>query len=122
MEAQSHSLPTDGPEFSAGDTVKVFQRIREGEKERLQVFEGLVIARHGKIGLSATFTVRRIASGIGVERIFPLHSPLIAKIEVVKPGRVRHAKLYYVRGRRDNQPRFRAARVSTVGRAIKSRG
>lgn len=105
------ALKTDVPDFSAGDTVKVYQRIKERdgekEKERIQVFEGLVIARHGKIGISSTFIVRKVASGVGVERIFPLHSPSIAKIEVTRPGSASRSKLYYVRGRGDNQPRFR---------------
>ena len=86
-------MKTDIPEFRAGDTVKVHVRIKEGEKERIQVFEGLVIYRHGKEGISATFTVRKMSSGVGVEKIFPLHSPMIAKIEVVRLGKVRRAKL-----------------------------
>lgn len=95
------------PEFRTGNTVKVHQRIKEGGKERVQVFEGLVIARKGGIGVNATFTVRKIASGVGVERIYPIHSPNIVKLEVVKPTAVRRAKIYYVRGRRDNAPRSR---------------
>ncbi|MDB4939794.1 MAG: ribosomal protein [Candidatus Doudnabacteria bacterium] len=98
---------TDLPAFKVGDTVKVHQKIKEGEKERLQIFEGLVIARKGGTGANATFMVRKIASGVGVERIYPLHSPNIAKLEVVKGGDVSRAKLYYVRGRQDNQPRLR---------------
>ena len=90
-------MKTDIPEFRAGDTVKVHVRIKEGEKERIQVFEGLVIYRHGKGGISATFTVRKMSSGVGVEKIFPLHSPMIAKIEVVRLGKVRRAKLSYIR-------------------------
>lgn len=93
--------------FRPGDTVKVHQRISEGGKERVQIFEGLVIARKGGIGVNATFMVRKIASGVGVERIYPLHSPNIVKLEVVKAGKVRHAKLYYVRKRQDNAPRMR---------------
>lgn len=103
-------LKTELPQFSAGDTVKVFQSIREGDKERVQVFEGLVLGRHGGSGINATFTVRRITSGVGVERIYPLHSPNIVKIEVVKKTRVRKSQLSYVRGRSDNQPRFRKER------------
>jgi large subunit ribosomal protein L19 len=98
------------PQFSAGDTVKVFQSIREGDKTRVQIFEGLVIGRHGGNGINATFTVRKIASGVGVERIYPLHSPNIVKIEVVKRARVRKAQLNYVRGRSDNLPRYKKER------------
>jgi large subunit ribosomal protein L19 len=105
-------LKTDIPDFRPGDTVKVHVRLREGEKERIQVFEGLVIARkHG--GVSETFTVRKISSGIGVERTFPLHSPIVAKIEVSRRGRVRRAKLYYIRGLRGKAARIKErARVS----------
>ena len=105
-------LKTDIPDFRPGDTVKVHVRLREGEKERIQVFEGLVIARkHG--GVSETFTVRKISSGIGVERTFPLHSPIVAKIEVARRGRVRRAKLYYIRGLRGKAARIKErARVS----------
>lgn len=95
------------PAFRPGDTVKVHQRISEGGKERVQIFEGLVIARKGGSGMNATFMVRKIASGVGVERIYPLHSPNVVKLEVVKPGKVRQAKLYYVRKRQDNAPRMR---------------
>lgn len=86
------------PSFRIGDTVKVSLRVLEGEKERTQVFEGVVIARRG-IQNSETFTVRKISYGVGVERIFPLHSPIIQKIQVAKEGSVRRAKLYYLRGR-----------------------
>ena len=89
-------MKNDIPEFRAGDTVKVHVRIKEGDKERIQIFEGLVIYRHGG-GISSTFTVRKMASGVGVEKIFPLHSPMIAKIEVVRLGKVRRAKLSYIR-------------------------
>ena len=99
-------LKTDIPDFRSGDTVKVHVRLREGEKERIQVFEGLVIARkHG--GVSETFTVRKISSGIGVERTFPLHSPIVAKIDVSRRGRVRRAKLYYIRGLRGKAARIK---------------
>jgi len=84
------------PDFRPGDTVRVSVRVREGDKERLQAFEGVCIARRGG-GISETFTVRKVSGGIGVERVFPLHSPLVAKIEVVRRGRVRRAKLYYLR-------------------------
>ena len=89
-------LRNDIPEFRAGDNVRVYVRIKEGDKERIQVFEGLVIGRHGG-GISATYTVRKISSGVGVERTFPLHSPMVAKIEVVRLGKVRRAKLNYIR-------------------------
>ncbi len=91
-------LKSDVPQFSVGDTVRVHVRIREGERERIQVFEGTVISRSNS-GISETFTVRRISYGVGVERVFPLHSPNIAKIETVRKGRVRRAKLYYLRDR-----------------------
>ncbi len=87
------------PTFRIGDVLRVHGRIREGGKERIQVFEGLVIAMKHGTGLSGTFTVRRIASGIGVERVFPLHSPMIAKIERIRSSKVRRAKLYFLRGR-----------------------
>lgn len=104
-EATQEYLKTDAPDFRPGDTLKVHVRLKEGEKERIQVFEGLVIARkHG--GVSETFTVRKISSGIGVERTFPLHSPSIAKIEVTRRGRVRRAKLYYIRGLRGKAARI----------------
>lgn len=93
---EKEQMRIDIPEFKSGDTVRVHIKIREGDKERVQVFEGVVIRkRKGKLG--ATFTVRKVSYGIGVERIFPLHSPVIEKIEVVKRGRVRRAKLYYLR-------------------------
>ena len=98
------------PEFRTGYTVKVHQRIREGGKERVQIFEGLVIARKGGTGANATFTVRKITSGVGVERIYPVHSPNIVKLEVVKSPEIKKAKIYYVRSRQDSQPRTRRAK------------
>ncbi len=89
-------LKDDIPEFSPGDTVRVMVRVREGQKERLQAFEGNVIARRGG-GISESFTVRKVSQGIGVERIFPLHSPSVESITVLRRGRVRRAKLYYLR-------------------------
>lgn len=91
-------LRDDVPEFRAGDTVRVHVRVVEGERERVQVFEGVVIRRRGS-QLSETFTVRKVSFGVGVERTFPVHSPMIAKIEVATRGDVRRAKLYYLRSR-----------------------
>jgi len=95
---ESEQLRSDIPVFNTGDTVKVHVKVVEGNRERIQVYEGVVIKRQGG-GLSETFTVRRISSGIGVERTFPLHSPRVDKIEVVRRGKVRRAKIYYLRGR-----------------------
>jgi len=95
-EIESEMLRKDIPDFKPGDTVRVHFKVIEGGRERIQAFEGLVIKRRGK-GLSETFTVRRISYGVGVERVFPLHSPRIEKIEVVRRGKVRRAKLYYIR-------------------------
>jgi|ERR1051326_1621313 large subunit ribosomal protein L19 len=102
------------PEFRPGYTVRVHQRIREGGKERVQIFEGLVIAKKGGSGVNATFTVRKIASGVGVERIYPIHSPNIVKLEVTKAPQVRKAKLYYVRSKQDNLPRTRKEKREKV--------
>ena len=92
------SLRDDLPEFQAGDTVKVHVRVVEGNKERVQVFEGVVIARRGS-GINESFTVRKLSFGVGVERTFPLHSPIMSKLELVTRGDVRRAKLYYLRDR-----------------------
>ncbi len=94
----NEQLKTDVPAFGIGDTVKVYNRITEGEKDRIQLFEGTVIAKHGG-GISETFTVRRISYGCGVEKTFPIHSPNVDKVEVVRQGKVRRAKLYYLRDR-----------------------
>jgi large subunit ribosomal protein L19 len=93
---EATQLKTGVPDFAPGDTVNVHVRVIEGDKERIQVFQGVVIGRHGA-GMNATFTVRKISDGVGVERIFPLHSPRISKIEKIKEGAVRRAKLYYMR-------------------------
>lgn len=93
------------PEFAIGDTVKVHMRVVEGEKERIQVIEGVVIARKNS-GVRETFTVRKTSSGVGVERIFPLHSPRVEKIDVVRSGKVRRAKLYFLRGLRGKAARL----------------
>ena len=94
----SEQLKTEVPQFGIGDGVKVYVRIVEGEKERIQLFEGTVIAKHGG-GISETFTVRRVAYGCGVEKTFPIHSPNVVKVDVVRVGKVRRAKLYYLRDR-----------------------
>ena len=94
----SEQLKTEVPQFEIGDSVKVYVRIVEGEKERIQLFEGTVIAKHGG-GISETFTVRRVSYGVGVEKTFPLHSPNVDRIVVFREGKVRRAKLYYLRGR-----------------------
>lgn len=103
---ESSRLKSELPKFRPGDTVKVNVRIKEGEKFRLQAFEGVVIARKGT-GTRESFTVRKISFGYGVERIFPLHSPVVDSIEVLKKGRVRRAKLYYLRGRKGKAARLK---------------
>ena len=95
-ETQKEYMRSDIPPFRAGDTLRVNVRVKEGEKERLQAFEGVCIARRGA-GVSETFTVRKISNGVGVERIFPVHSPMIGDLTVVRRGRVRRAKLFYLR-------------------------
>lgn len=109
---EAEGLKDSLPEFRAGDRVKVQVRVVEGEKSRIQTFEGDVIARRGGIGLRATFTVRKSSSGIGVERVFPLHSPNVESIEVVRHGRVRRAKLFYLRKLSGKKARIRERRVS----------
>ena len=104
-ELTSDQLKTDLPEFGAGDIVRIHVRVIEGDKERTQIFEGTVIQRRGS-GIQETFTVRKISQGIAIERIFPMHSPRIAKIERLREGRVRRARLFYLRGRKG-----RAARI-----------
>lgn len=91
-------LKEDAPKVNIGETVRVHVKIREGERERIQVFEGTVIAKNNS-GIAETFTVRRLSYGVGVERVFPVHSPNVAKVELVRKGRVRRAKLYYLRDR-----------------------
>lgn len=92
------SMKENAPKFQIGDTVRVAVKIREGSRERIQMFEGTVIAMKGS-GISETFTVRRLSYGVGIERVFPLHSPNVDKVEVVRSGKVRRAKLYYLRDR-----------------------
>jgi large subunit ribosomal protein L19 len=104
---ESKYLKTDIPDFRPGDNIKVHVKIREGDKERIQVFQGDVIARKGS-GIASTFTVRKVSAGIGVERIFPLHSPNVTKIQVVRQGEVRRSKLYYLRDRQGKMARIDA--------------
>jgi large subunit ribosomal protein L19 len=106
---QQENLRTDLPAFRSGDTVKVMVRVREGDKERLQAFEGVCIGRKGA-GISATFTVRKVSAGVGVERIFPTHSPNVASVELVRRGKVRRAKLYYLRRLTGKATRIREKR------------
>ncbi len=107
---ENSQMRTDIPSFRPGDTVRVHVKIKEGDKYRIQVFEGVVIAQKSN-GASSTFTVRKVSFGYGIERIFPLHSPIIEKLEVMKSGKVRRARLYYLRGRRG-----KAARLKETGR------
>ncbi|TLG72556.1 50S ribosomal protein L19 [Culicoidibacter larvae] len=102
-------IKTDLPSFKAGDTIRVHVRIKEGSRERIQVFEGVVIKRQGS-GISSNVVVRKISSGVGVERTFPVHSPKIAEIEVLRRGRVRRARLYYLRNLRGKAARIREIR------------
>ena len=121
---EKEHLRMDLPEFGPGDTVKVMVKVIEGKTERLQAYEGVVIARSGS-GLNESFTVRKISYGEGVERVFPVYSPLIASIEVVRRGRVRRAKLYYLRGRRGRSARIaertdaRARRLNAAWKGFK---
>ncbi|MCI9293004.1 MAG: 50S ribosomal protein L19 [Erysipelotrichaceae bacterium] len=108
-EVTKSQLKSDIPFFRTGSTVRVHVKIKEGDKSRIQVFEGLVIVRKGG-GISETFTVRKISNQIGVERTFPLHSPIIDKIEVVRHGKVRRNKLYYLRGRSGKAARIKEIR------------
>jgi large subunit ribosomal protein L19 len=107
-EITNEQLKTDIPKFRAGDTVRVHAKVVEGTRERIQIFEGVVIKRRGG-GISETFTVRKISYGVGVERTFPVHTPRIAKLEVVRRGKVRRAKLYYLR-----KLRGKAARIKEI--------
>ena len=100
-------MKSDIPAFNVGDTVKVHVKIKEGNRERIQIFEGFVLKRQGG-GIGETFTVRRIASGVGVEKTFPIHSPLVEKIEVVRRGRVRRARLHYMRQRNGKSAKIKA--------------
>ena len=108
-ELERQQYKTDIPDFKPGDTVRAHVRVIEGARERIQVFEGVVIRRQG-FGLRETFTLRRISYGVGVERTFPVHSPKLDKIEVIRKGRVRRAKLYYLRQRTGKAARIKEAR------------
>jgi large subunit ribosomal protein L19 len=113
IETQKEWLRNDVPPFRAGDTLRVNVRVREGEKERLQAFEGVCIARRGS-GVSETFTVRKISNGVGVERIFPIHSPMLGEVAVIRRGRVRRAKLYYLRHLTGKATRIKERKVKVV--------
>jgi len=110
QELEKEQLREDVLDFAPGDTVRVLYKVREGTKERVQVFEGVCIARRGG-GTGETFTVRKISGGVGVERVFPLHAPTVGGVEVVRRGRVRRAKLYYLRGLRGKAARIREKRT-----------
>jgi large subunit ribosomal protein L19 len=117
MQAVDNSqMRTDLPAIRSGDTVRVHVKIKEGDKYRIQIFEGVVLALK-RNRISSTFTVRKVSSGYGVERIFPVHSPVIEKLEVVKSGKVRRARLYFLRGRRG-----KAGRLKEVGRGSRAAG
>jgi large subunit ribosomal protein L19 len=109
QQIEKEQMRLDHPDFGPGDNVKVHVKIREGEKERIQVFQGVVISKR-KGNTNATFTVRKVSYGVGVERIFPLHSPALDKIEVVTRGRVRRAKIYYLRKLRGKAARIKERR------------
>lgn len=108
---EKEQIRMDIPDFDSGDTIKVHVKIREGEKERIQIFQGVVIKKTRGYS-SARFTIRKISNGVGVERIFPLHSPVIDKIEVVSKGRVRRSKLYYLRNLRGKAARIKEKRFA----------
>jgi large subunit ribosomal protein L19 len=118
---ERETLKTGIPAFDPGDTLRVMVRVREGEKERLQAFEGVCIARRGG-GVNESFTVRKISAGVGVERIFPLHSPSIADIELVRKGRVRRAKLYFLRRLAGKAARIREKRGAMGAAPVASGG
>ncbi len=109
LESMKDDIKSDIPEFKAGDTVSIGVKVIEGEKSRIQIFKGLVIAISAGSGMGKTFTVRKVSNGVGVERIFPLHSPNLDSIDIVKKGKVRRAKLYYLRSRKG-----KAAKVKEI--------
>jgi large subunit ribosomal protein L19 len=110
-QLEREQMRLDMPAFSPGDTVRVHVKIKEGDKERIQVFQGVVISKR-KGGVSAAFTVRKVSYGVGVERIFPMHSPILDKVEIVTRGRVRRAKIYYLRKLRGKAARIREKRFN----------
>ena len=122
QEVEKEYLRSDLPEFRAGDTLRVHVKVSEGDKQRIQIYQGVVIARRGT-GTGESFTVRKMSGGIGVERVFPINSPILDKIEVIRRGRVRRAKLYYLRGlrgkaarieeRREDRPQEKAAQSAS---------
>src|SRR5271163_3754106 len=109
-KVQQSQLRKDHPVFRPGDTIKVHVRLKEGDKERVQPFEGVVMSRRGELS-GESFTVRRVSFGVGVERIFPVHSPMISQIEMIREGRVRRAKLNYLRGRKGKAARIKRVEV-----------
>ena len=117
VEFEKSQLRSDIPAFKVGDTVRVYCKVKEGDKERIQLFEGVVMARHNG-GLRSSFTVRKVSYGIGVERIFPLHAPFIDRVEVGTQGKVRRAKLYYLRGRSGKKARIFARERSQETAAV----
>ena len=118
---QIRALGKDIPDFDAGDTVRVGYKVTEGSRSRVQAYEGVVIGRNGGRGIGASFTVRKISFGEGVERVFPLYSPIVDSIEVVRRGAVRRAKLYYLRGRRGKSARIAERREARVEKASESK-
>ncbi len=110
-QLEREQMRLDLPPFSPGDTVRVHVKIKEGDKERIQIFQGVVISKR-KGGIDAAFTVRKVSYGVGVERIFPMHSPIIDKVEIVTRGRVRRAKIYYLRKLRGKAARIREKRIN----------
>jgi len=118
-ETEKEWLRQNVPPFRAGDTVRVNVRVKEGDKERLQAFEGVCIARRGS-GVSATFTVRKISNGVGVERIFPVHSPMVADVTVVRRGQVRRAKLFYLRNLTGKATRIKERKTRTASQTAEA--
>ena len=121
IETQKEWLRKELPPFRPGDTLRVAVRVKEGDKERVQAFEGVCIARRGS-GVSETFTVRKVSNGVGVERIFPVHSPMLAQVEVVRRGRVRRAKLYYLRNLTGKATRIREKKTRVAVAASAAAG